>query len=237
MLDSFSSSQVIFKNESHFLESIAPYTQKEVTSFLNEQFQIQIDYDSSLSEKKIVPLPQDPHLSYSTVFEHPYFKVCAPQFPRVPHQLSLIFNSDIRSIMDLKPNSVSEMHKVIQKITEIYAQKLDIEGYVLAHYLEPAPRHHDQYIVEILPHHPGISEGRDFLDKADSNRYVLYGDQNYSHLSISFPEHERDQAIAFWEKELNSESSLSEKHTVIQLPTERKDTTLKKEKVFVWGNF
>lgn len=216
---------VTFKNEDQFMDLIKPFSKEEAQNFLKDGFQIEIAYDSKLKEKKIVPLKHDSNLEFATVFKEKDFKVCFPEFPRVPHQLSLVFNKEIHSILDLNTETTLKMYDVIQKITEIYMQQLEIDGYVLAHYLEPCQRHHDQYVVELLPHQPGLKGCRDFLDKADSNRHVLYGDQNYSHVEISFNQKERDLAIEFWKKELGlDQPKLSKDHTIIPLPTERKDS-------------
>ncbi|MCH9633159.1 MAG: hypothetical protein S4CHLAM6_15110 [Chlamydiae bacterium] len=227
--------EVVFNSEELYQDCIKPYKREEVSQFLASQHDIQVTIDPSLTLQKHVALKTTPsNPFYTELFNDGDLLVYYSERPRAPHQLNITFGERVKHLKDLSSEDAQKLHEMICKINEVYVGKLGINGFVVAQYSNPQIRHEGQYTVELHPHQPGYGDTRNFLDKADSNRAVLFDDGNYTNLEINYSDEQRDRDIAFWKKELLTEQpSLSDQHSVTVLPArDRLDCGFKSGKEF-----
>lgn len=235
LIPDFAHTEVIFPSEQHLEAVVYPYSKNTLTEFLTERYGIQVQIDSELEPNKKEPLNRNKsqNLFSSILYQNDYLTVFYPENPRSSHQLSLVMNRKINGIQELNEEEALELHAVIKKINEIYVNQLSIDGYVLAQYETPQERHENQCVIEILPHQEGQGHCRNFLDKADSNRHVLFGDRNLSAIDPKLSKIECEDQINFWKHELQiPQTPLSSRNLSIQLPAQALDSHFNEGQLF-----
>ncbi len=222
-----SHTHITFPSEDDFQNLIKPFDSKQLAGFLKEVHQIEVSFDPSLEPQKHLSLnnPQKYHLFFSTLFSDENFNVFYPEFPRMDHHLVIQIKNPSDKFIGFEEDKQLKLHQLINKISEIYAHKLNITGFVTAQYTEPQARHEGKEIVELIPHHPAHGESRNFLDKVDSNRYVLFDHANISPIDYQVSQKSRDEQIAFWKNELQiDQEPLLEKTLNRNFPTQLVDS-------------
>ncbi len=219
--------QVVFSSDQQFQEVVRPYSKERITEFLADKYGIQVRVDSSLEpsqpENRISSTQQN--LLHTVLYQDENLEVYYPETPRSPHQLSIVMKRNVKGVQDLNLEEQHKLHSMIKKINEIYVDQLGIGGFVVAEYSDLQKRHEGHCVVEVLPNQPGYSHCRNFLDKADSNVHVLYGDQNLTHLNVGLSKEEIDEQVNFWKKELHlSQESLDGEKLKIALPSQELDS-------------
>lgn len=205
---------IIFPSEIEFKSCIKPYESQQLKSFLKDMHHIELSYDPNLELQKNLSInnPQKYNLFFAQLFSDENFNVFYPEFPRIDHHLVIQIKNSTTDFIGLDEDKQLKLHQLINKINAIYVNKLNITGFVTAQYSQPQSRHEGHEVVELLPHHPAYGHCRNFLDKADSNRYVLFDHENISALDYKVPAEIRNQHIEFWKNELQiDQAPLSEK--------------------------
>ncbi|MCH9634422.1 MAG: hypothetical protein S4CHLAM7_11710 [Chlamydiae bacterium] len=231
--------QVIFSDEKKLQEIVAPYSKADVTEFFQNKYGISIEINPNLSEEtpRVTEKNSLPNLFFETVYQDEDLTVFYPDSPRVPHQLSVVLNRQVKGVQNLTSQENLKLYHLIKRVNEIYVNQLDLDGFVLAQYSDPQERHHNRTVIELLPHQPGFNNCRNFLDKADSNRYVLFGDQSLTSLDLSLSEEEKDMQISFWKRELNKDQEkISDDKLRLSYPYETFDTQAEELQSFVVSN-
>lgn len=200
-------------------------------------YKLHIDIDPTVATKnKAENQASTSRIDYIKLYENEFLTAYYPQNPRVPHHITIVMNSDSSGIDELSLSEYQSLHAFIKKVNEIYVNQLNLDGYVIAEYSHPQKRHDGKCVVELLPNYESSTGVRNFLDKYDSNRYVLFNDEPLTTLADSIVSSEYQKQVNFWQQELVKEQEplpLSKLNS-LQLPVPMKDSHMKESQLLGW---
>lgn len=207
--------QVIFQSSEALEAAIAPFGKEEFESRTGFSFKIEED-----SLPQPIPLRNPPNDLFKwKLQETPSWTLFMPESPRVPHHLVLRLQRDVRSITEISPEENRALFSLIRRCAEIYSHVFSIQGFVISRYDTPQRRHEGRCVVELLPQLVEHN-AKNLADKIDSNRYVLFGNENLTPARYDMVGVTDD--VDAWQKALSEEHPPLSRRSV-EYPTTRAD--------------
>ncbi|MEI6531487.1 MAG: hypothetical protein WCN87_01555 [Chlamydiota bacterium] len=208
---SASAATVTFRDRAALEAALLPLKPEEVVARIaaSSMLSLKLECDETATETKVIPLrnPGPGNLLKTELYKTSTLTVYYPETPRVPHHLTIALNRrDVRGIANVTEEENSELFATIRKIAEIY-KTIGITGFVIAQFDTPQLGHFDRYVVEVIPHLPGFNEVKNIVDKADSNRHVLYRAANLSPIICKIRDEDLLAHAALWQAAFQREST------------------------------
>lgn len=229
---------ITFRSETDLGKAVDPLSLEEVitrTSSSTTSSIIDFHYDAALSADKVISLRKRGigNLLKTEVYKTKTLTVFYPEFPRVPHHLTIALNrSGIEGVGNVSEEENRELFATIKKIAEIY-KTISIQGFVIAQFDTPQEGHLNRYVVELIPHIPGFANIKNIADKVDCNRHILFRTANLSPLIYKTEPNDILEQVQVWREAFQKEQNfLNTSDIQLTFPHTRKEAyQLEAEKV------
>lgn len=227
---STSGTTVAFSTKEDLEKALRPLGVEEVLGRIaaataSQRLNFQID--ESATADKVSPLrnPGIGNLLKTEVYRTGALTVFCPQFPRVPHHLTIAFNRrNIKGFADITEEENAELFAMIKKIAEIY-KTVSVQGFVVAQFDTPQDGHLGRCVVELIPHLPGFNDVKNIVDKMECNRHVLYRGANISPVPYKMSKESILEQAMFWQGAFQRQHPpLAESDIRITFPYTRKES-------------